>query len=139
MKKLEHYEKLSKIKLSFNPLKMFMEKPAITFFITVPISIIYLFFNTRAYISVENHFLMGDPFLSLPHLLFFLILICRIRKFEDRMPDFLKRLPDKLGWITLTQAIEHGRIKPGLLTYEIKKVSCDYRMGDDNHKCVTEN
>ena len=72
MKKLEHYEKLSKIKsFLFNPLKMFMEKPGRTFFITVPISIIYLFFNTRAYISVENHFLMAILFVITPFTVFF--------------------------------------------------------------------
>ena len=55
----------------------------------------------------------------------------RIRKFEDRMPDFLKRLAGmNQAGLTLTQAIEHtAESNLGLLTYEIKKVSCAIEWG----------
>ena len=104
-----------------------MEKPGRTFFITVPVSIIYLFFNARDYISsmaVENHFLMAVFFVIIPFTVFFEMRKRKIRKIEDRMPDFLKRLAgmNEAG-LTLTQAIAHtAESNMGVLTYEVKKI-----------------
>ncbi|VVB56257.1 Type II secretion system (T2SS), protein F [uncultured archaeon] len=128
IKRLERYEKRSKIKfILFNPLKIFMEKPGRTFFITVPVSIIYLFFNAGDYTSsmaLENHFLMAFLFVIIPFTVFFELRTRKIRKFEERMPDFLKRLAgmNEAG-LTLTQAIAHtADSNMGVLTYEIKKI-----------------
>lgn len=127
IKRLQQYEKRSKIKfILFNPLKIFMEKPGRTFFITVPVSIIYLFFNARDISSkaVENHFLIVILFVIIPFTVFFEMRKRKIRKFEERMPDFLKRLAgmNEAG-LTLTQAIAHtAESNMGVLTYEVKKI-----------------
>lgn len=142
IKKLERYEKISKIKNSLlHPLKMFFEKPVRTFIITVPISIIYLFFSIRDYLppdfdfhniysgnfisAITNSFLMAILFVITPFTIFFELRTRKIRKLEERMPDFLKRLAgmNEAG-LTLTQAIAHtAESNLGVLTYEIKKIN----------------
>lgn len=146
--RLKRYEKLSNIKSNLlHPLKIFIEKPYRTFIITVPVSMVYLFFIIRdlpspsgnpdnifgnftpAIISKflmigENHFLMTILFIIIPFTIFFELRKRKIRKIEDRMPDFLKRLAgmNEAG-LTLTQAIAHtAESNMGVLTYEIKKI-----------------
>jgi len=149
MERLERLEKLSRIKNTLlHPLRKFFEKPVRTFFITVPISMIYLLFiimdnipsnfnlhniYSGTFISaitfqslkaVENHFLMAVLFVMTPFTIFFELRKRKIRKLEDKMPDFLKQLAgmNEAG-LTLTQSIAYSaESNMGVLTYEIKKV-----------------
>jgi len=139
MKILERSEKISKIKkILLHPLKIFFEKPVRTFFITVPVSMIYLLFSIRDSIpsnfnsafaiqslkALDNHFLMALLFIITPFTIFFELRKRKIRKLEDRMPDFLKRLAgmNEAG-LTLTQSIAYtAESNMGMLTYEIRKV-----------------
>jgi len=129
---LEWYEKRSKIKnILLHPFKIFFEKPDKTFIITIPISIIYLFFSIRdsaltlqSLKTVDNYFLVAILFIITPFAIFFEMRKSKLRTLEDRMPDFLKQLAgmNEAG-LTLTQAIAYtSESNLGVLTYEIKKI-----------------
>jgi len=129
---LEWYEKRSKIKkILLHPFKMFFENPDRTFIITIPISIIYLFLSIRdsamtfhSLKAVDNYFLMPILFIITPYAVFFELRKRKLRKLEERMPDFLKQLAgmNEAG-LTLTQAIAYtAESNLGVLTYEIKKI-----------------
>lgn len=137
--RLEWYEKLSKIKKSLlHPFNMFFENPARTFIITIPISIIYLFFSIRGSAmtfpslkGVDNYFLMATLFIITPYAIFFELRKNKLRTLEERMPDFLKQLAgmNEAG-LTLTQAIAYtAESNLGVLTYEIKKIHSAIEWG----------
>ncbi len=128
IKEFEQYEKQSKIiSRILHPLQIFVESPARTFIVAVPAASIFLLFrlkNNTLISGITDQLLIALLLIIIPYTIFFEMRTHRIRKLEERMPEFLTQLAgmNEAG-LTLTQSIAHtAESDLGILTYEIKKI-----------------
>jgi len=156
LEKLVHYERLNRFKRKlFHPIKWFSDKPHYSFFATIPIGSIYLVYSiwdnvefdminsfsidlfelqnmNIEFVSVLDDYLFFSLLMIFtPFIIFYEIRADRIRRIEDEMPDFLKRLASiNEAGILLTDAISMvAQAKVGVLHSEVRRMSNDLSWG----------
>ncbi|TAJ45784.1 type II secretion system F family protein [Methanofollis fontis] len=141
-KQLAHYDRIRGTRAFIrNPLRAFIIDARRTFFITVPVALLYLLMvslNVPYYTSVEttiatvdDHVIIAALIILIPYAVFFEVWRRKVRNMEEVIPEFLSRMAgiNQVG-LTIAQAIGIlVKTNLGVLSYEIKRVSRDISWG----------
>ena len=123
-----------------HPTKAFIEKPELSFYITVPIAIIliiWILFNMPAgnidemLTAIDDQIMITLLIVMIPYAFFYTIWNSKIRGMEALIPEFLERMAgiNEVG-LTLTQSITiMARANLGILAYEIRHIQRDILWG----------
>jgi len=124
-----------------HPLQGFVMNVNRSFFITVPVAILYvalIVFNTPYYADpevfinvIDDHIIIAILIVLLPYGIFYEMWVRKILGLEDLIPDFLERMANinKVG-LTISQTITIlVNTNLGLLSYEIKRIKRDMDWG----------
>ncbi|MDN7024688.1 secretion system protein [Methanoculleus sp. FWC-SCC1] len=139
---LERYDRWRKVREFFrHPLQTFLIEPSRTFYVTVPIALVYVgltLLSIPQYADIEvlidvidDHIVFGILMILLPFGVFYQLWRSKVMSIEAGIPDFLDRLSgiNQVG-LTLAQAITIlVRANLGVLTYEIKRIKRDIEWG----------
>ena len=142
VRQLQRYDRIRNIRAFLrHPLKAFLVDPNRTFYVTVPVALIYVllaFFMTPAYTDVEvlidvldDHIIIALLIILVPFGAFHWFWQKTVMGLEASIPEFLNRLSgiNQVG-LTLVQAITIVvKADLGVLTYEIKKIKRDIDWG----------
>jgi flagellar protein FlaJ len=156
-KKFLLHRQLCNIKdLIFNPYKTIRNEPKYTFFIGIPLGLYYLThipkniidnlnlgFNLAlsfAHVSdssiqliseVQNYFIIFIVIVLIPFIVFYEIRAWRMRKIDEKMPDFLKDLSSMNGsGVLFTNSLKIiAESNMGILSKELKKLKEDLSWG----------
>jgi len=124
-----------------HPMKGFIEKPVRSFYISVPVAVLFLIYilyntpwwmNTEEIIgSIDDYLMIALLIVLIPYAFFYETWNRRLRGIERIIPDFLDRMAgiNEVG-ITVAQSI--GILVSanlGLLSYEIKRIHRDLSWG----------
>ncbi len=131
------HKQIEKLKFFLHsPFGFFIEKPSRCFYITIPISLIYLMTQLYPAWQIPAHLDRSIFFciliLLIPYSISFEIRAKRIRKIEDTVPEFLRQLKSVnetgLNLIECIRVIIQSNL--GVLTREIKRVSRSIEWGN---------
>ncbi|MCT8336190.1 secretion system protein [Methanoculleus sp. Afa-1] len=142
IQQMQYYDRIRNIRgFLRHPLQAFLIEPTRTFYVTVPIALVYVllaFFATPAYTDIEvlidvldDHVIVALLIILVPFGIFHWFWQKTVLGLEAAIPDFLHRLSgiNQVG-LTLAQAITIVvKADLGVLTYEIKKVKRDIEWG----------
>ncbi len=142
VRQLQRYDRIRNIRAFLrHPLKAFLVDPNRTFYVTVPVALVYVllaFFMTPAYTDVEvlidvldDHIIIALLIILVPFGAFHWFWQKTVMGLEASIPEFLNRLSgiNQVG-LTLVQAITIVvKADLGVLTYEIKKIKRDIDWG----------
>ncbi|HOZ44344.1 MAG TPA: type II secretion system F family protein, partial [Methanoculleus sp.] len=142
VRQLQRYDRIRNIRAFLrHPLKVFLVDPNRTFYVTVPVALVYVllaFFMTPAYTDVEvlidvldDHIIIALLIILVPFGAFHWFWQKTVMGLEAAIPEFLNRLSgiNQVG-LTLVQAITIVvKADLGVLTYEIKKIKRDIDWG----------
>ncbi|HOS66679.1 MAG TPA: type II secretion system F family protein [Methanoculleus sp.] len=142
VRQLQRYDRIRNIRAFLrHPLKAFLVDPNRTFYVTVPVALIYVllaFLMTPAYTDVEvlidvldDHIIIALLIILVPFGAFHWFWQKTVMGLEASIPEFLNRLSgiNQVG-LTLVQAITIVvKADLGVLTYEIKKIKRDIDWG----------
>ncbi|HNQ34372.1 MAG TPA: type II secretion system F family protein, partial [Methanoculleus sp.] len=142
VRQLQRYDRIRNIRAFLrHPLKVFLVDPNRTFYVTVPVALIYVllaFLMTPAYTDVEvlidvldDHIIIALLIILVPFGAFHWFWQKTVMGLEASIPEFLNRLSgiNQVG-LTLVQAITIVvKADLGVLTYEIKKIKRDIDWG----------
>ena len=142
VRQLQRYDRIRNIRAFLrHPLKVFLVDPNRTFYVTVPVALVYVllaFFMTPAYTDVEvlidvldDHIIIALLIILVPFGAFHWFWQKTVMGLEASIPEFLNRLSgiNQVG-LTLVQAITIVvKADLGVLTYEIKKIKRDIDWG----------
>jgi flagellar protein FlaJ len=144
-----HYDRIRNFRAFLrHPFQAFLVEPNRTFYITVPVALVYLvfaFLATPHYSDVEvlidvldDHFIIALLIILAPFGAFHWFWQKKVMGFEAAIPEFLDRLSgiNQVG-LTLAQAITIVvKADLGILTYEIRKVKRDIEWGASVHEAL---
>ncbi|HIH26684.1 MAG TPA: secretion system protein [Methanoregulaceae archaeon] len=140
--RLERYDRLRKVRRFIkNPFETFTLYPNKTFYVTVPLALVYVilvFVNTPTYLDLEvyidvvdDHLLFALLIILIPFGIFYQVWRNRVMGIESGIPEFLNRLSgiNQVG-LTLAQSIAIlVKANLGVLTYEIRRIRRDIDWG----------
>jgi len=141
-RKLRNYDRIRDLR-SFlrHPLQAFLIDPNRTFYVTVPIAVVYvilLLTVTPAYPDIEvlidvldDHLIVALLIMLVPFGICYQVWRTKVMRIEASIPEFLSRLSgiNQVG-LTLAQAISIlASADLGVLTYEIRKIQRDIEWG----------
>ncbi len=163
-KKFLLHRQLCNIKdLAFNPYKTIRNEPKYTFFIAIPLGLYYL---TRipktlkenlnlgsnlnlnfAHVSdssvqliseVQNYFIIFIVIVLIPFIVFYEIRAWRMRKIDEKMPDFLKDLSSMNGsGVLFSNSLKIiAESNMGILSKELKKLKEDLSWGSSTSRVL---
>lgn len=141
-RQLQHYDRIRNLRNFLrHPLRAFLVDPNRTFYVTVPVALVYLLLIllvTPAYPDPEllidvldDHLFVALLIILIPFGIFHYLWQRRATAIEVSIPDFLDRLAgiNRVG-LTLVQAIMIlVKANLGVLSYEIKKIKRDLEWG----------
>ncbi len=158
--------RLNNIKdMVLNPYKTIREEPRYTFVFGIPLGLYYLINIPKnivenpnlnfhlvlnfAHISdssvqfiseIDDYFVMFMIIVLIPFIIFYEIRAWRMRKIDERMPDFLKNLYSmNQSGILLTNSLKiMADSKMGILTNELKKLKEDLSWGTSTSRALTK-
>lgn len=120
-----------------NPLNMFFIKPVRAFYLTIPISCIYLYQSTNQRVitidMMDDLIVIGTLIVFVPYLFFYRYQQKRIKDINNSVPGLLKRLAaiSDMG-MSITSAIKTiSKINIGILSSEVKLMSKDITWTDN--------
>lgn len=139
---LAHYDKIRNLtRLLRNPFDSFVRNINHTFYITVPIALIYIgvmlisvprYSDIEIFIDVvDDHIVLALLFVLVPYAVFYQIWARKVISIESLIPDFLERMAgiNQVG-LTIAQAIAiMVNTNLGLLSYEIRRIKQDMDWG----------
>jgi len=142
VRQLQYYDRIRNTRAFLRrPLQAFLVDPNRTFYVTVPVALVYVllaFFMTPAYTDVEvlidvldDHIIIALLIILVPFGAFHWFWQKTVMGLEASIPEFLNRLSgiNQVG-LTLVQAITIVvKADLGVLTYEIKKIKRDIDWG----------
>lgn len=141
-RKLRNYDRIRDLR-SFlrHPLQAFLIDPNRTFYVTIPIAVVYvilLLTVTPAYPDIEvlidvldDHLIVALLIMLVPFGICYQVWRTKVMRIEASIPEFLSRLSgiNQVG-LTLAQAISIlASADLGVLTYEIRKIQRDIEWG----------
>ena len=163
-KKYRMYRQLSIIKdMLLNPYRTLRDEPRYTFFIAVPAGLLYLTnlpesianhlsFSPLLNInfdhvsegaiklatSVDDYIIIFTIILLIPFIIFYEIKVWRIRKIDERMPDFLRNLSSMNdSGILLANSLKLiAESKMGILSKELMKLKEDLSWGTSTSRAL---
>ncbi len=163
-KKFMLNRRLNNIKdLVLNPYKTIKEEPRYTFFFGIPLGLYYLINIPKnivenpnlnfhlvlnfAHISdssvqfiseTDDYFVMFIIIVLIPFIIFYEIRAWRMRKIDERMPDFLKNLSsmNQSGILLINSLKIMADSKMGILTNELKKLKEDLSWGTSTSRAL---
>jgi flagellar protein FlaJ len=141
-KQLNQYDQLRNLlRYVRNPLDAFISNVSNTFYITVPIAILYIIFilvkvpqysNTETFINViDDHVVIAGLIILIPYAVFYQVWSGKVLGIQTLIPDFLERMAgiNQVG-LTIAQAIAiMVNTNLGLLSYEIRRIKQDMDWG----------
>jgi len=136
-KKLEGIERIERLKKFIrHPFKLFYTKPVRVLYISIPASIIYLAYVMHTVKNpgieiIDDAVVVAIFILLTPFTFFYETRLRRIRKMEQEMPEFLRRLASmNEAGLTLTGSIKASiESKLGVLDDEVKRIWRDIEWG----------
>ncbi len=156
LKRTERYEKINKIRNSLlHPFEFMEKKPYYALFISIPFGLIYLIYSIGSVIYVpsdikltalklhnmdigiativDDYIFIAFMIVMVPFIIFYEIRSRRIRRIEDEIPDFLKRLASiNEAGILLVDAIGMvAKANIGVLHSEVKRMKESLSWGTD--------
>lgn len=165
-KKLMLYRQLYIIKnLVFNPYKTIRDEPRYTFFIGIPIGLYYLTripksfmdnLNSNSHLTlnfahisdssiqliseIQNSFIIFIVIVLIPFIVFFEARAWRMRKIDEKMPDFLRDLSNMNGsGVLFSNSLKMiAESNMGILSKELKKLKEDLSWGTSTSRVLTK-
>lgn len=145
IRKIESLEKISRIRNTLmHPISAMQKNPMNALFVSVPLALGYLgyfFLENRSlgygFIEVastlDDHIYFSLLLLLIPFIIFHELEVSKIRKIEDQVPEFLKRLASINGTgILLADAIAiTAQSNMGMLKSELKRMVEDIRWNSN--------
>jgi flagellar protein FlaJ len=139
---LAHYDKIRNLTYFFrNPFDSFVRNIDHTFYVTVPIAIIYVvatLISIPRYSDIEilidvvdDHIVLALLIVLIPYAVFYEVWARKLHGIESLIPDFLERMAgiNQVG-LTIAQAIAiMVNTNLGLLSYEIRRIKLDMDWG----------
>jgi len=139
---LAHYDKIRNLThLLKHPFDSFIRNINHTFYITVPIAIIYIvsmlisiprYYDIEIFIDVvDDHIVLALLIVLIPYAIFYELWARKVIGIESLIPDFLERMAgiNQVG-LTIAQAIAiMVNTNLGLLSYEIRRIKQDMDWG----------
>jgi flagellar protein FlaJ len=148
-KKMRNYARIVKFmdKVT-HPLALFTNNPSHVLFITVPVSLIYLFYTVNEYVNVANILYINSfnvltvsiiddqifialIILLVPFIIFDELRNYRVNQIEAHIPDFLNNLAsiNEAGILLVDAIVMSMQLKIGLLHSEVKRLVNDISWG----------
>jgi flagellar protein FlaJ len=165
-KKLMFYRQIYIFKkLLFNPYKTIRNEPRYTFFIGIPLGLYYLSHIPKSFMDnlnlnfhltlnfahisdssiqliseIQNYFIIFIVIVLIPFILFFEVRAWRMRKIDEKMPDFLKDLSNMNGsGVLLSNSLKIiAESNTGVLDKELKKLKEDLSWGSSTSRVLTK-
>ena len=139
---LAHYDKIRNLThLLKHPFDSFVRNLNHTFYITVPVALIYVavmlasiprYSNIETFIDVvDDHIVLALLIVLIPYAVFYEVWARKVTGIESLIPDFLERMAgiNQVG-LTIAQAIAiMVNTNLGLLSYEIRRIKRDMDWG----------
>jgi flagellar protein FlaJ len=139
---LKKYDRLRAIIHNIkHPLESFVSNANHTFYVTVPVAVLYLvmvlvrvpqYRNIETYIGVvDDHIVIALLIVLIPYAIFYEIWSRKVLGIQALIPDFLERMAgiNQVG-LTIAQAIAiMVNTNLGLLSYEIRRIKRDMEWG----------
>ncbi|TQD26119.1 type II secretion system F family protein [Methanolobus vulcani] len=148
-KKMSDYTRIVKFmdKVA-HPLVLFRNNPSYVLFITVPVSLLYLFYTVNNYVNVANILYLNSfniatvsivddqifialIILLLPYIIFDELRTYRVKQIENHIPDFLNNLAsiNEAGILLVDAIVMSMQLKIGILHSEVKRLVNDISWG----------
>ncbi|MDK2832380.1 MAG: archaeal flagellar protein FlaJ [Methanolobus sp.] len=148
-KKMRNYARIVKfIDKVTHPLALFTNNPSHVLFITVPVSLVYLFYTVNEYINVANILYINSfnvltvsiiddqifialIILLVPFIIFDELRTYRVNQIENHIPDFLNNLAsiNEAGILLVDAIVMSMQLKIGILHSEVKRLVNDISWG----------
>jgi flagellar protein FlaJ len=139
---LERYDKIRNLTNHIrHPFESFVRNVDHTFYVTVPVALIYIiatvlstprYADLELYIDViDDHIVIALLIVLIPYAIFYFIWARKVLGIEALIPDFLERMAgiNQVG-LTIAQAISiMVNTNLGLLSYEIRRIKQDMDWG----------
>jgi flagellar protein FlaJ len=139
---LRRYDKTRNLlSLIKNPFEGFVKNVDNTFYITVPVAVIYIaamllsiprYTDIEIFINVvDDHIVMALLIILIPFAVFYEVWARKVKGIESLIPDFLERMAgiNQVG-LTIAQAVAiMVNTNLGLLSYEIRRIKRDMDWG----------
>lgn len=163
-KKYRLYRQLSHVKsMLYNPYRTFRDEPRYTFFVAVPLGLYYLnnlpkniadrlsfspilnlsFAHVsdsaiKLATSIDDYIVIFTIILLIPFIIFYEIRAWRIRKIDERLPDFLRNLSSMNdSGILLSSSLKLiAESKMGILSKELMKLKEDISWGTSTSRAL---
>jgi flagellar protein FlaJ len=125
-----------------NPLKRFFANPEETFYLATPAALTYIFFNLKPLTieHLDDVIIISTLLLLTPFLFFYEMQSRRIRKIEDTIPEFLKRLAviNDVGMPIVASIKVLNNINLGVLSTEVRLIDRDLSWSNDLRGALTK-